>query len=183
MKRTKMLTLAIMGSLALAGCSPAEPPKAEPTTYKDVSECVKDGKEVAVCEKSFAEAKALTEQNAPKFGSLAECQAQFGPNGCTGGSNTQGSFFMPLLMGYMIGNMMSNSSGRSYYEPSRPVYRSARGGTQAASFTNGRYTTTPAAPSYAARAAANAPMTSSASRAATTSSRGGFGGRSSSSSS
>lgn len=170
MKRTKMLTLAIMGSLALAGC--AEAPQ-EQTTYKDVSECVKDGKEVAVCEKSFAEAKALTEQNAPKFGSLAECQAQFGPNGCTGGSNTQGSFFMPMFMGYMLGNMMSNN-GRSYYEPSRPVYRTPSGGTQAASFAGGRYTAAPAAPTYAARVS---------SRAATTSSRGGFGGRSSSASS
>lgn len=180
MKRTKMLTLAIMGSLALAGC--AEAPQ-EPTTYKTVAECTADGKAADICQKSFDDAKKLTEQNAPKFGSLAECQAQFGQNGCTGGSNTQGSFFMPLMMGYMLGNMMGSSSS-SYdrnrsgysYAPPRPVYRTATGGTQAASFVGGRYTATPAAPSYAARVSAR-------STASTTSSRGGFGGRSAGSSS
>lgn len=157
MKRSSAISLAIVGALALSstGCTSAD--SNEPTTYKTVTECVQDGKSQATCDKAFADAKAEAEKNGPKFASQAECAAQFGS--CQ--QSASGGWFMPALMGYMVGNMMSNNGGTRYV--TQPVYvdRSGRSVTSNYS-TTGRYTTTSAAPTAAARAA-------------TTSSRGGFG--------
>lgn len=83
------------------------------------------------CIADWESAQAQHAETAPRFSSLAECQAEFGPEGCGTGaqssSNGSGSFFLPLLAGYMIGNMMGGSS--------TPVYRGA----------DNRYRTSPSA--------------------------------------
>lgn len=162
MKRTSLITLAILGALTLTSC------KNEPqaTSYENISECVQDGHERFVCEKAFEEAKKVTEQNAPKYATAEQCAAQF--NNCQ--KSSDGSWFMPAVMGYMVGNMMSNGSRA----PAQPVYIDRYGYRQTASFTGGNYRPTPAPTSYSARAAA---------ARASTSSRGGFGSRASAASS
>lgn len=176
MKRSSAISLAIIGSLAMAGCT--QQPE-EPKTYATIGECIADGKDKTVCESSWAEADKLTKEQAPRFADKAACEAQFGAGGCQTGGDGSTSWFMPALMGYMIGNMMGNSSssaayqrgidderrrggGTTYIAP-RPVYRTQTGGLSAAAFSGGKMTTTPAPTTYAA------------SRAATTSARGGFG--------
>ena len=164
MKRTSTITLALLGALALTGCSEE---KKEPTTYKSVAECTADGISAAECQKSFDEATKA----APKFATQDQCAAQFG--NCQVQTNADGtSWFMPALMGYMVGSMMSNGS-RSY---AQPVYIDRDRRPVTGGYSGGVYRTTPAAPSYTSRQAARA----SAARAST-SSRGGFGGSSSSS--
>lgn len=83
------------------------------------------------CVSDWEKAKAEHEKSAPRFATLAECQAEFGPEGCgaapapaaaaasSGGGGGGGGSFMPFMMGYMVGNMMS---------PSYPVYHDRSGG-------------------------------------------------------
>lgn len=160
MKRSSAISLAIVGALAMSGCTPT-PQADEPTTYRNVTECVQDGKSQATCDKAFADAKAEAEKTAPKFASQAECAAQFG--NCQ--QSASGGWFMPALMGYMVGNMMSNSGTRYV---SQPVYVDRSGRYATSTYSNGSYRTTPSAPSYTQRAQARA-------AAASTGSRGGFG--------
>lgn len=161
MKRTNAITLALIGALAISGCAEE---KKEPTTYANVAECVADGINTTVCQDSFNEAKKVTEQNAPKFASADQCAAQFGS--C---QQSSGGWFMPAVMGYMVGSMMNGGSRA----PATPIYIDRDRRPQAASFVGGAYRPTAAAPTYTARAQARA----TAARAST-SSRGGFGGRS-----
>lgn len=157
MKRSSAISLAIVGALALSGTGCTSADSNEPTTYRNVTECVQDGKSQATCDKAFADAKAEAEKTAPKFASQAECAAQFG--NCQ--QSASGGWFMPALMGYMVGNMMSNNGGTRYV--TQPVYVDRSGRSVTSSYSGGSYRTTSAAPTPSARAAA------------TTSSRGGFG--------
>lgn len=160
MKRTAAITLALLGALSVTGCAEK---KIEPTTYTNVVDCTADGNSRETCVKAFEDAQKATAENAPKFNSAEACQAQFGS--CQ--QSASGGWFMPALMGYMIGSMNSGGSNRYY---SSPVYHDRSGRPVAASFSNGTYKATSAAPSYSSRVQARA-----AAAKASTSSRGGFG--------
>lgn len=88
------------------------------------------------CVSDWEKARAEHEKTAPRFTSLAQCEAEFGPQGCAlapvadqaqapaaaasgGGGGGGGDSFMPFMMGYMIGNALS---------PSYPVYHDRSGG-------------------------------------------------------
>jgi uncharacterized protein YgiB involved in biofilm formation len=177
-----MITLAILGALAASGCAPsAEDTIAQdksPATYANLTECTNDGNTTADCQKAFDESKKLTEEKAPKFASQAECAAQFGScapapaQASAGGGSSDGGWFMPAMMGFMVGNMMADGSRA----PAQPIYIDRDGRQQAASFAGGSYSARPAPQTYTAKA--SAARAAAASRAST-SSRGGFGGRSS----
>ncbi len=109
------------------------------TLVTSVDECVSKGNDRDICEKAFSQAKEEFAKTAPRFTSQAECEAVMGEGACTvnqttvinNGSNSgdSGSFWGPLFMGYMIGNVMSdidNMNRNSYYNRgyaySRPVY-------------------------------------------------------------
>lgn len=186
MKRTRVLTLAILGTLALSACGPAEPPA--PTTgvtYTSVKECVEAGVDKTTCDTALASAAA----NAPKFSTQDQCEAQFGPGQCNSQTSGGSSWFMPALAGFMLGNMLSNSSNNSAYYRGRederrrgsysyvPVYRSSSG---LSTYVNGRTSAAPA--TYTATRLSNTYGTTSGnSNAARTTSRGGFGSRASAS--
>ena len=163
MKRTRAITLAILGAIALSGCAPQEPKEA--TTYTNVAECTADGYATDVCQKAIDDAKKLTEQNGPRFATADQCAAQFG--NCQ--KSSSGDWFMPALMGYMVGNMMSNGSRSA----PTPIYIDRDHRQVGASYAGGVYRPVAAAPTYTARSTARA-----AAARASTSSRGGFGGRS-----
>ena len=167
-KRTAAITLAILGALSAGGCANPEPTSS--ATYTNIAECVADGFNETVCSKSLGEAKKVTEANAPKFASAEQCAAQF--SNCE--KSSSGAWFMPAVMGYMVGSMMNGGSRA----PATPIYYDRERRPQAASFAGGAYRPTPAAETYTARSQARA---AAASRSASTSSRGGFGGRSGSS--
>ena len=166
-KRTTAITLAILGALAMSSCAPEEPKTA--STYTDIGQCISDGNDKGTCEKALASAKADAEKNAPKFASAAECSAQF--SNCT--QSASGGWFMPALMGYMVGNMMSN--GSRGYAPAPVYYDRDRRATTVTPIAGGGYARNSAPQSYSSKVAARSAASSSR---ATTSSRGGFGGRS-----
>lgn len=182
MKRTKVLTLAIVGTLALAACTnPQEIP--QNVTYTSVAECVEAGVEKATCDSALASAAA----NTPKFSTQAQCEAQFGAGQCNSQTSGGSNWFMPALAGFMIGNMLSNSSNSSAYYRGRaderrrsyaytPVYRSASG-LSAYNPTTRSVSTAP----QTYRAASLSNTYGGSANSASTSARGGFGSRASAS--
>ncbi len=118
MKKSRSIRLVLLGgaSLALAACGEDLPPDAK--FFTDAAECsVAFGDQA--CRKAEAEAQQKLVAEAPRFSRKEECEAEFGPGNCetrqeAGGG---GSFFMPLLMGYMMGNMLG---GNRF---SQPVFR------------------------------------------------------------
>ncbi len=180
-KRSKRVALSIVGAAAftLAGCR-EEPIDA--AAYPDLQSCLNDASRGGIftakdCETSFAEAQTLHVEAAPRYASLEVCEEQHGENACgTEATATQGGsggIFMPLMAGYLIGNMMG---GRGGMYAAQPLYN-----TQDGRFTNAARSSTFSSNSGAtklntsqftrpATTAGKTPMT-----AATASSRGGFG--------
>lgn len=178
--RSRKVALCIMGAsgFALAGCQQEQ---VEAQAYPDLASCEaaaeRDGLlSQGECADAFADAQALHVESAPRYENLEVCEAEHGEGACgseaevaEGGS---GGIFMPLLAGYLIGNMMG---GRGM-AAAQPLYRTPDGRFTNASrgsvysSNSGR---TQLAPSQFARPAATAgqpPMTQ-----ATANSRGGFG--------
>ncbi|ABA81029.1 DUF1190 domain-containing protein [Rhodobacter sphaeroides] len=141
-RRSRTVALVILGaaSFALAGCREEE---VEAQAFPDVESCraaASNGGLFSVeeCDKSFAEAQQLHVESAPRYDSVAACEAEHGAGGCgsesevTGGSG-MGGIFMPLLTGYLIGSMLSGRGVAS----AQPLYRTADG-----KFTNAARTST-----------------------------------------
>jgi uncharacterized protein YgiB involved in biofilm formation len=137
MKKSKAISLVLLGgtSLALAGCD--EGPPTDGKFFSSMNECTAHYSE-AQCKDAVKQAEEQHVAQAPKFSRKEECEAQFGAGNCESRSDMQtqgsgiGSFFMPMMMGYMIGNMMGNRFGG-------PVYRDRAGAA---------YTSTPNGKTY-----------------------------------
>ncbi|WP_335947237.1 MULTISPECIES: DUF1190 domain-containing protein [Salipiger] len=180
-KRSRTAALAIVGaaSFALAGCR-EEPVEAQ--AFPDLESCRSAVGPTSLfseqdCTDAFAEAETLHAETAPRYDSLAVCEEQYGEGNC--GSEAQatsggsGSIFMPLLAGYLIGNMLGGQRGLA----AQPMYRNANGrfttpagGTTYANNT-GRANLNPSTFNKAPVTAGKPPLTR-----ATAASRGGFGG-------
>ena len=182
-KRSRTVALTILGAAAftVAGCREEQ---VDAQAFPDMASCeaaaAQDGLfSVEECDKAFAEAEALHVESAPRYDSLQVCEEQHGEGNC--GSEEQqvsnggsGGIFMPLLAGYLIGNMLGRAGGGMV--ASQPMYRNAQGGfTNATGTTNfgsnaGRATMGAQNFTRPAATAGRAPMTR-----ATAGSRGGFG--------
>ena len=136
MKKSKSIRLALLGSTGFALVACDEAPPTDARFYASVDECSAiHGK--ASCEQAFAQSEATHAAEAPQFNRKEECEAEFGAGNCetktasTSGGG-MGSFFMPMMMGYMVGRMLSpgmpGAAGRmGSPTTARPVY-SDRGG-------------------------------------------------------
>jgi uncharacterized protein YgiB involved in biofilm formation len=180
-KRSKRVAIAIVGAAAftLAGCREEQ---VDAAAFPDVQSCLDDASRGGMftaqdCEASFAQAETLHVESAPRYDSLAVCEEQHGEGACgTEAAATQGgsgSIFMPLLAGYLVGNMLSGRGGMS---AAQPLYKTSNGRyTNAAgssTFSNNRGSTKLSTAQFATPAATvgKTPMTR-----ATAISRGGFG--------
>ena len=164
-----------MGSAAFVLASCDKPEKVG--VFASVQECV-DSKVYTdeYCRTSFDQAKSEHAKVAPKYLDKAQCEAEYGVGRCerplpaTGVSSGEstGSFWTPLMMGYMVGHMMGNQP--SY---AQPLYRNASSGSwfTASNVNVGRSTGITTASSSAWRT--STPSTH-------TVARGGFGSRASS---
>jgi uncharacterized protein YgiB involved in biofilm formation len=137
MKRTKNINLArmkknsrrcLIGTISVAvvgltfsGCSDTR----EADIFKDKAECINQNPSYAAdCEAAYQQALATATETAPKYESLEECQAEFGPKVCTNYQSSSGnSWFMPAMAGFMFARVMD--SGRRYNY--QPVFTSNRG--------------------------------------------------------
>lgn len=183
-KRSRTVALTILGAAAftVAGCREE---KVEAQAFPDMASCeaaaAQDGLfSVEECDTAFAEAEALHVESAPRYDSLQVCEEQHGEGNCgseeqqVSGGGGMGGIFMPLLAGYLIGNMLGGRG--SGMAASQPMYRNAQGGFTNASGTSnfgsnsGRATMGSQNFARPATTAGRAPMTR-----ATAGTRGGFG--------
>jgi uncharacterized protein YgiB involved in biofilm formation len=161
MKRSKFIGLALMGSspFLLTACQEPAPPAPQMPTYGSVQECIDAGIFTPqACETSQAAALAVHQQEGPRFAERSACEQEFGAANCQQVHTHSGSWFMPAMAGFMIGQALADRDGyygnRGYR--GRPLYRD-------------RYSTD------TWRTADN--RTVSKSNKAITSTRGGFGSR------
>jgi uncharacterized protein YgiB involved in biofilm formation len=172
MKRSGAIRLVLMGTaaLSLAACDEKVPTG----VFETVDQCSVSGHYSSdQCNAAFAEAQTEHARTAPRFESRAACEEQFGAAQCqaapeskTAAASGGGGIFMPLMMGYMLGNMMS---GRGFM--SQPLYRAP--GSQAFYGAGGRPVAAGVGPTSVSQAALR-PQAS----AVGTVQRGGFGDRS-----
>ena len=121
MKKSRSIKLVLLGgaSLALVACGDEVPPDAR--FFSSAEECAGVYSETA-CQDAFKKSEQTFVAEAPKFTRKEECETQFGASNCetketaSASGGGMGSFFMPMMMGYMMGNMMSGGFNR-------PVYR------------------------------------------------------------
>jgi uncharacterized protein YgiB involved in biofilm formation len=123
MKRSRSLKLALMGASALT-LTACDEPAQDVAIFENVAQCEKEvGFDRDACEANFKQAQEEHIRVAPKYTSVADCEADFGAQQCElAPQQTQsgGSVFMPLMMGYMMGSMLGNTSRFG----SQPLYRS-----------------------------------------------------------
>ncbi len=180
-KRSKTVAITILGAtaFALAGCQEEQ---VDASAFPDLQSCTTQAQNSGAftaqdCDAAFAEAAALHVEAAPRYDSIAVCEEQHGQGNCgseatatNGGSN---SIFMPLIAGYLIGNMLSGRGGAA---ASQPLYKTANGkfsnAAGTSTFSNNAGSAKLGASQFArpAATAGKAPMSR-----ATAMSRGGFG--------
>lgn len=131
--RMAPLALAIGAAFALAGCEQADE---KVSMYQNADDCTNaNPSNAAQCKAAYTEAQKEAARTAPKYASREDCVAEFGEGQCTqtpaqAGAVAQphesGSFWMPLMAGYMMGRMMG---GGSYAQ--QPLFTSRAPGNPA----------------------------------------------------
>lgn len=137
MKRSKKAALVLMvptATMLLAGCGEQ---RETALVYADPSECASGGfNSPEQCQADYAEAKALHPLTAPKFEAQADCEAEFGAGKCEPApASSGGSFFMPMMMGYMMGQLMNRGAAapQNLQQQSRQENSNYAGGAAGAS--------------------------------------------------
>jgi uncharacterized protein YgiB involved in biofilm formation len=152
MKRSRSIRLVLLSStglLLLAGCDQADP-LARNDFFESEQQCAQSN-DVSACRQAFMDARQQHAQTAPAFGSREACEAKFGLENCaetaqrpsqeqiqpgeqTTAQSGGGSWFMPIMLGYLMGRTMGG--GAAFTPPAagsaapppgaattRPVYR------------------------------------------------------------
>jgi uncharacterized protein YgiB involved in biofilm formation len=115
------------GAGAQAGWDPNRGEQVEAFSYKSLEEC-KAANEVSdqQCDTSWATAQKDDQKNAPRYEARASCEDVYGAGNCVPRSEQGGgSFFTPLLTGFVIGRMLDGGGG--YYRGTG-LYRGNDGG-------------------------------------------------------
>lgn len=174
------VALAVSAVFMLAACEQADETV---SMYQNADDCsaANPGKS-AQCTTAFNSAKEEAVKTAPKYASREDCVAEFGEGQCqqapaqagVGSTNAEsqssGSFWMPLMAGYMMGRMMGGGMGQQ-----QPLFSSKNPASPA----NGKFVDA-SGKSYGAATPGRTmtvPKTALAPKPATTSTvtRGGFG--------
>uniref|UniRef100_B0SZP0 DUF1190 domain-containing protein n=1 Tax=Caulobacter sp. (strain K31) TaxID=366602 RepID=B0SZP0_CAUSK len=130
MAGTAMSVSACDGSPAATqwGDPPAATREVDAKTFASLADCKADGEMTAQqCDTAYAQAQKDSASNAPKFSDQQSCEERYGVSQCVprNDNNGGGSFFTPLLTGFIVGQALNNMGG-GYY--GAPMYRD-RGGT------------------------------------------------------
>lgn len=181
-KRSRHVALILAGTatLALSACRDEQ---VDAQSFPDLESCIAASKDSSLwftqddCRRNFAQAQKEFEETAPRYESKELCEQEHGAGNCGGDPAAQqqgggGFSFMPLLVGYMMGSMLSRGGGMF----SQPMVRTA----------DGRYATPKGDQSFASNRAAGKVSPQTFQRAPSTigkppmtatqvSQRGGFG--------
>jgi uncharacterized protein YgiB involved in biofilm formation len=174
--RTIVLTTLMAGAgVSLTACDGADSvgKPVDAVSYATVAECRAAGAlPAAECDKAYAQAQADNEKVAPRYEDRQTCEEQYGVAQCVPRNN--GSFFTPLLTGFIVGQAMSNIGGgyrgAPMYRDRNGDYFGGAGGRISRDYVSGRTQVGSNAFNPAAQAPARIQSRSSVI------SRGGFGG-------
>lgn len=125
MKRSKKAALVLMvpvATLLLAGCGEE---REQAMVFTDPSECSAAAlNSAAQCEADYVAAQTLHPQVAPKYLNKEECEVDFGAGNCETApqqTTSGGSVFMPMMMGYMMGQMFNRGGGAAAGAAQQPA--------------------------------------------------------------
>ncbi|MCG8710396.1 DUF1190 family protein [Brenneria sp. 4F2] len=178
MYRLAPIALAVSTVFVLAGCEQADETV---SLYQNADDCSRANPSMSEqCTTAYNNALKEAEKTAPKYATREDCVAEFGEAQCTQapaqpGTAAQpqqsGSFWMPLMAGYMMSRMMSGGTGYAQ----QPLFTSK----SPASPANGQFVDS-TGKSYGNATTGrtiNVPKTALAPKPATTTTitRGGFG--------
>ncbi|MDR0827076.1 MAG: DUF1190 domain-containing protein [Desulfovibrio sp.] len=133
MKRSKTVTLLIMGSLGLGaqGCGTDRADEGM-YSFSSLRECVDSA---IFSEEECRDLARDALASSPRFSSKEECEASFGPGACSGAPGAgqagaeagdvdvradSGGYWMPMMMGFMAGRFLG---GGRMYHGSQGLYR------------------------------------------------------------
>ena len=148
MRKSKAIACLLLGSAAMVLASCDKSPEEMHALYPDMDSCLANalpGDEEALCRKAWQQAEADWKQSAPRYQDKAACEAQHGATACqeqpavaqsqpnaqpgqTNASSGGGSYFMPLMTGFLLSRALSGG-GMGF--GSQPVYRDKGGFTYA----------------------------------------------------
>lgn len=133
MRRKRSRTLTLTTAMATAGLSlsACDQPwdsgshkPVEAAVYASLDQCKASGETPAAeCDKAFAAAQADDAKHSPRYDARDTCEDVYGAGNCVprGYNNGGGSWFGPLLTGFVVGRML-DGGGRQYYRGSA-LYR------------------------------------------------------------
>ena len=96
-------------SAALAGCGRDDPPK----VYGSVQDC-KAEHPAQACQDAWQASVGEHQSTAPQYSQKAQCEAQYGVGHCETRSGEHGDVFMPMMAGFMIGQMLNGRRDDNY---------------------------------------------------------------------
>lgn len=127
----------------LTGCGDPRSPRtaAAPETeqvmvYKSLDDCKAQEWDESLCDSAFADAQAARETQTG-YGQKAQCEAEYGVGNCESRSHAGGSWFLPIMAGYMLHSSVNRMSNSAYQDHKRreqgggayPVYVDRNGQT------------------------------------------------------
>jgi uncharacterized protein YgiB involved in biofilm formation len=129
-KRSRAVALttltATAGTLTLTGCG--DDPMVEGQVFSTVAECAAAGVDRNECQNAYNQALADNSNDAPRFAERALCEGEFGQNQCQQQTDGGGSFWVPLLGGFLIANAIGDIDIDRRKRKYAPVYRSRANG-------------------------------------------------------
>jgi uncharacterized protein YgiB involved in biofilm formation len=122
MKRSKAVALTLMGASAIL-LQACEEDRVDAQIFRDLPGCLAAGDLTeAQCQEVYGSAVQQHAETAPRFANREACVAEFGEEGCQQQQTAAGgSMWMPLMIGFMAGRMLSGGGG---YSNTEPLYRS-----------------------------------------------------------
>ncbi len=183
-KRSRSVALttltATAGTLALSACG--DEPMVEGQVFSTVAECVAAGTDQNECQNAYNQALADNNNDAPRFESRELCEGEFGQNECQPRTDGGGSFWVPLLAGFVIANAIDDIDIDRRKRKYAPIYRSRSNGNYYYGGSNYGPMTRTASGRYGFdRGTLDRPVSAPRVQSrADIASRGGFGGRASS---
>ncbi|QDW67659.1 DUF1190 domain-containing protein [Luteimonas granuli] len=113
MKRSRKTALVLMGSapLLLVACAKQPEVQTSEGLFTSVEACATETMNPSMCRQAFDQAQAQADAVAPRYASVAECEAEFGEGRCETRQSAGGSFVGPMMAGFVLSQMLGGRGG------------------------------------------------------------------------
>ncbi|GGK04420.1 DUF1190 domain-containing protein [Luteimonas terricola] len=114
MKRSRKTALVLMGSAPLLLVACAQQPEVQTSEglFTSVETCTTETMDPSMCRQAFEHAQVQADAVAPRYASVAECEAEFGEGQCSTRQQAGGgSFVGPMMAGFFLSQMMNTRGG------------------------------------------------------------------------